>query len=83
MTKYRKILRLKNLGISNTRITDSIPCSRNTVASTWSRATECGISWETVKYMTDAEVENLLFTKQEAPPSDRVQPDFALQYSTW
>ena len=77
MTKYREILRLKNLGISNTRIADSIPCSRNTVASTWNRATERGITWETVKNMTYAEVENLLYTKQEAPPSDRVQPDFA------
>ena len=34
MTKYREILRLKSLGISNTRIADSIPCSRNTVSST-------------------------------------------------
>lgn len=77
MTKYREILRLKSLGISNTRIADSIPCSRNTVSSTWNRAAERGITWETVRSMTDAEVEQLLFVKQEEPPSDRVQPDFA------
>lgn len=77
MTKYREILRLKSLGISNTRIADSIPCSRNTVSSTWNRAAEHGITWETVRNMTDAEVEQLLFVKQEEPPSDRVQPDFA------
>ena len=77
MTKYREILRLKSLGISNTRIADSIPCSRNTVSSTWNRAAERGITWETVRNMTDAEAEQLLFIKQEEPPSDRVQPDFA------
>lgn len=77
MTKYREILRLKSLGISNSRIADSIPCSRNTVASTWNRAAEHHITWDNVKEMTDAEVEELLFTRQEEPPSDRVQPDFA------
>lgn len=45
MTKYREILRLLSLGISQRNIFRSLGVSRNTVAKIRARAKELSISW--------------------------------------
>ena len=45
MTKYREILRLKSLGISEREIATSCSVSRNTVARVCKRAAELSIQW--------------------------------------
>ena len=45
MTKYREILRLKSLGISEREIATSCSVSRNTVARVCKRAAELNIQW--------------------------------------
>lgn len=45
MTKYRDILRLKSLDFSERNITQSVPCSRNTVPKVLKKTDEKDISW--------------------------------------
>ena len=45
MTKYREILRLKSLNLSQQNIADSCNVSKKTVNRVLKRAAELGISW--------------------------------------
>ncbi len=45
MTKYREILRLKSLELSQQRIADSCKVSKKTVNRVLKRAEELGVSW--------------------------------------
>ena len=45
MTKYREILRLLSLGISERKIAESCGVSRNTVSRIRKRADEIGLKW--------------------------------------
>ena len=54
MTKYREILRLKSLGLSQQSIADSCNVSKKTVNRVWKRAKELDISWPLDKSDTDA-----------------------------
>lgn len=47
MTNYREILRLKSLGINNSRIAESMVLSRQTVIGTLQRAAAQGMDWQT------------------------------------
>ena len=53
MTKYREILRLKSLGISEREIATSCGVSRNTVARVCKRASELNIQWSLEPSVTD------------------------------
>ncbi len=57
MTKYREILRLYSLGISQRSIALSCECSRNTVAKVTARAKELNITWPLRPEQTDAGLE--------------------------
>ena len=61
MTKYREILRLFNLGISQTGIASSCGCARKTVRDVVNRAKACNIIWPLPAETTDADLEKLLF----------------------
>jgi transposase len=75
MVKYREILRLHGLGISQRSIAAACECSRNTVAKVLGRAEEIGITWPLPDSMGDKVLEAELFgTRQET--SARKQPDY-------
>ena len=61
MTNYKEILRLKHLGISNSKIAESMMVSRTTVIKVTQRAEEIDIRWSAVSSMTDRELSNKLF----------------------
>ena len=77
MTKYREILRLASLGLSQQNIADSCGVSKKTVNRVLKRATELKIFWPLEPTMTDAILADRFFpsvTKQV--PSDKKKPDF-------
>ena len=75
MTKYREILRLKNLGFSERNIAISCGVSRNTVSKVLKRADELNIHWPLDFDMTDAVLEETLFPKERSATNKRM-PDF-------
>ena len=75
MTKYREILRLHSQGISQRSIAVSVGCSRNTVASTISRADEQGLVWPLPTEMTDAKLQKLLLASSY-PEGIHKKPDY-------
>ena len=58
MTKYREILRLKSLNLSQQNIADSCNVSKKTVNRVLKRAAELGISWPLEENDTDAVLQN-------------------------
>ncbi|GAB6089773.1 IS21 family transposase [Spirochaeta dissipatitropha] len=74
MTKYREILRLNSLKISQRQIALSCGCSRNTVAKVLLKASEMAISWPLKDDPTDGEIRKLLFPKDAASTSSLRKP---------
>ena len=77
MTKYREIIRLGDLGISQEEIAGSCNVSKKTVNRVLKRAAEMQISWPLAENETDAVLAERLFP----PPgpkqiTDRKMPDF-------
>ena len=64
MTKYREILRLKSLGLSQQSIADSCNVSKKTVNCVLKRAKELNISWPLDKSDTDAVLAKCFFLLQ-------------------
>ena len=79
MTKYREIIRLASLNLSQTNIALSCGVSKKTVNKVLKAAREKGISWPLNSNQTDATIEQLLFPKKSspAPQSNRRMPDYA------
>ncbi|MGI6688826.1 MAG: IS21 family transposase [Christensenellales bacterium] len=78
MTKYREILRLASLGLSQQKIADNISVSKKTVNRVLKRAKELNIFWPLEPDETDAFLADKLFpTAQKQVPSTRKMPDFA------
>ena len=61
MTKYREIIRLAGLNLSQTNIALSCSVSKTTVNKVLKAAKEKNISWPLDPSMTDAVLEQLLF----------------------
>ena len=76
MTKYREILRLKSLRVSERNIVRSCGVSRNTVSKVLKKASEINLSWPLKESMTDDILENLMFFKDKTA-TDKRMPDFA------
>lgn len=74
MTKYREILRLHSLGISQRNITASCHCSRTTVNKVLKRAKELNIKWPLPDSVTDGELNKKFFPKA-VDTSERRYPD--------
>ena len=79
MAKYREIIRLASLNLSQTNIALSCGVSKKTVNKVLKAAREKGISWPLNPNQTDAEIEQLLFPKKNSPASqsNRRMPDYA------
>lgn len=78
MTKYREILRLDDLGISQQGIADSCSVSKKTVNRVLKRAREKGISWPLEPGDTDVVLAEKLFPQETVShASNRKMPDFA------
>ena len=65
MTKYREILRLYSLGISQRGIATSCSCSRKTIIKILKRAKELNVAWPLPAETTDGELEKQLFPKSD------------------
>lgn len=77
MTKYREILRLKSLGLSQQSIADSCNVSKKTVNRVLKRAKELGISWPLDKSDTDAVLAEKFFPSAKQVKSNKRMPDYA------
>jgi len=75
MTNYREILRLSSLGINNSRITESLGISRQTVITTLQRAAAVGIDWQTAEPLSDKELTARLLGQGEGKLSYKM-PDY-------
>jgi len=71
MTQYREILRLYSHGISKSGIAVSCGCARKTVTKVLERAKELQLTWPLNQYMTDGELETLLFPKKASSSAHR------------
>lgn len=76
MTKYREILRLKSLGLSQQSIADSCNVSKKTVNRVLKRARELNISWPLDKSDTDAVLAEMFFPSAKQVRSNKRMPDY-------
>ena len=76
MTKYREILRLKSLGLSQQSIADSCNVSKKTVNRVLKRARELNISWPLDKSDTDAVLAEMFFSSTKQVRSNKRMPDY-------
>ena len=75
MTKYREILRLTVLGLSQRNIMQSINVSQKNVVKVQRRAREMNLSWPLDESLTDIELGKLMFPK-ESKQAPKKMPDF-------
>ena len=76
MTKYREILRLTALGLSQRNIVQSIGVSQKTVVKVQKRAREMHLSWPLDETLTDAALKTLMFPKESKVSNQKRMPDF-------
>ena len=77
MTKYREILRLASLGLSQQNIADGCGVSKKTVNRVLKRAREINVCWPLEPNVTDAVLAEQLFpTITRDVPSNKRKPDF-------
>ncbi len=78
MTKYREILRLSSLGLSQQNIADSCGVSKKTANRVINRAKEMNISWPLDPGITDAVLADMLYPSANSPhsASSKRMPDF-------
>jgi len=78
VTKYKEILRLKSLGLSQKKIAESCQVSKKTVNKVLKAAEEKNVSWPLEAEITDGEIEKLLFPDKPTNKkvSERKMPDF-------
>jgi transposase len=79
MTKYREILRLHSLNLSQQRIADSCGVSKKTVNSVLKKAKEKNISWPLTNTQTDEVLAEILFPEKgkHTQESTKRMPDYA------
>ena len=76
MTKYREILRLKSLNLSQQNIANSCNVSKKTVNRVLKRAEELGISWPLAENDTDAALAEKFFPSAKQTTSTKRMPDY-------
>lgn len=74
MTKYRDILRLCSMGLSQRSIASSCQCSRNTVSDVLSRAAQKELTWPLPDDVGDPDLQLMLFPER-IQASPRKIPD--------
>ena len=76
MTKYREILRLSSLGLSQQNIADSCNVSKKTINRVLKRAKELDISWPLDENDTDAVLAEKFFPSANQVTSNKRMPDY-------
>ena len=76
MTKYREILRLKSLGLSQQSIAESCNVSKKTVNRIIKRANELNIAWPLDDTETDSVLSEKFFPSTKAVSSNKKMPDY-------
>lgn len=76
MTNYREIIRLNSLNFSQRNIALSCGASRNTVSRVLKRAQELDLAWPLDEQMTNADLERVLYPKEEKNLSTKRMPDY-------
>ena len=76
MTKYREILRLSALGLSQRDIMKSCGVAQKTVVRVQARAKELHLAWPLDTSMTDKAIEQLMYPDKAVPESSKKMPDF-------
>ena len=76
MTKYREILRLYSLGLSQQSIANSCDVSKKTVNRFLKRAKELDIHWPLAENDTDAALAAKFFPSARQETSTRAMPNF-------
>ena len=59
MTNYREILRLKSLGLNHSQISSSMGISRQTTVTVLQRATEKGVTYQSIAELSDRDLQHL------------------------
>lgn len=77
MTKYREILRLNVLGLSQRNIANSCSVSKTTVNRVLKRAAELNLQWPVVESKTESILSEILFSTSKKNTSDKRQPNYA------
>jgi len=72
----REMLRLKLLGLNNTKISISIGKSRPKVIEYLKRAQELGVDWEKVQQISDDELFQIFYPDAATPRYKKPDPDF-------
>ncbi len=75
MTKYREILRLHSMNLSQVNIAASCGVSKKTVNKVLKAARDHSISWPIDNAMTDAVLEEKLFPKAPKVSPTKQMPD--------
>jgi transposase len=75
MTNYKEILRLLSLGFNRSQIAESMGITRPTVIKVLQRASEIGMSFDSIGTMTDKELSNVLFPPDGSKISYKM-PDY-------
>jgi transposase len=76
MTKYREILRLHSLGLSQKNIAYSCSVSKKTVNKIIKRAKELNLSWPLSNDQTDTALAKKMFPSVAKKVKSKRQPDF-------
>lgn len=76
MVDYREILRLKNLGYSQTDIAASVHSSRNTIQEVLSIASALQIQWPLDDDVTNRVLESILYPDRHKKDEERLIPDY-------
>ena len=78
MTKYREILRLTALGLSQRQrnIIQSIGVSQKTIVKVQKRAQEMHLSWPLDETLTDAALGKLMVPKESTGSRKKWMPDY-------
>lgn len=77
MTKYREILRLHSLNLSQQNIADSCGVSKKTVNRVLKRAKELNISWPLDPNETDPVLAEKFFPSHKQNTTTKRMPDYA------
>lgn len=76
MTKYREILRLTALGLSQRNIIQSCGVSQKTIVKVQRRASELKLKWPLDAALTDEALEKLMFPKEIPTLKPKRMPDY-------
>ena len=76
MTKYREILRLTALGLSQRSIIQSCGVSQKTIVKVQHRARELKLQWPLSAALTDEALEKLMFPKESQAGRSKRMPDY-------